>query len=93
LQKRLRIDMVSHMKTTIDIADGLLARAWAQAARESTTLKNLAEEGLQMVLRERASRKPRQIQPVTVSGGGLQAEFLNADWNKVRAAIYEGAGF
>jgi hypothetical protein len=78
--------MVTHMKTTIDIADGLLARAKKQAASESITLKSLTEEGLQMVLRERARRKSKRIKPVTVSGGGLQPEFVDADWNKIRSA-------
>lgn len=85
-------DMVAHMKTTIDIADGLLARAKAQAASEATTLKNLTEEGLQLVLKERAKRKGKRIQPVTVSGGGLHPEYVDADWNKIRAAAYEGTG-
>ena len=84
--------MVAHMKTTIDIADGLLARAKAQAVSESATLKSLTEEGLQMVLKERSKRKARRVQPVTVSGGGLQPEYVDADWNKIRAAAYEGAG-
>jgi hypothetical protein len=82
------------MKTTIDIADGLFARAKAQAASEATTLKGLTEEGLQMVLRERAKQKGQgvRIQPVTVSGGGLQPEYADADWHKLRAAAYEGTG-
>lgn len=84
--------MVAHMKTTIDIADGLLSRAKAQAAREDTTLKSLTEEGLQFVLKERAMRKGKRIQPVTVAGGGLQPEYADADWNKIRAAAYEGTG-
>jgi len=85
-------DMGTHMKTTIDIADGLLARAKAQAASESTTLKSLTEEGLQLVLAERAGRKECRIEAVTVSGGGLQPEFADADWNVLRAAAYEGTG-
>ena len=89
---KLSLNMVTHMKTTIDIADGLLARAKKQAASESITLKSLTEEGLQMVLRERAMRKAKRIKPVTVSGGGLQPEFVDADWNKIRSAAYEGAG-
>lgn len=83
------IDMVTHMKTTIDIADGLLARAKAQAVREGTTLKNLTEEGLQLVLHERAKRKGKRVQPVTVSGGALQPEEIDADWIQIQAAAYE----
>jgi hypothetical protein len=84
--------MVTHMKTTIDIADGLLARAKALAASESTTLKSLTEEGLLLVLNERALRKRKRVQPVTVPGGGLQPEYANAGWNEIRAAAYEGTG-
>ena len=86
------VHRVAHMKTTIDIADALLARAKAQAASEETTLKALTEEGLQMVLKERAKRKGKRIEPVTVSGGGLQPEYADADWNRIRAAAYEGTG-
>lgn len=85
-------DMVTHIKTTMDIADGLLARAKEQAALEGITLKSLTEEGLQMVLDERTQRKRRSIEPVIVSGGGLQPEFADGDWNKIRAAAYEGTG-
>ena len=85
-------NMVSHMKTTIDIADGLLTRAKSQAAVEGITLKSLTEEGLQLVLNERAKRQKKSVRPVTVSGNGLQPEYENADWNAIRAAVYEGAG-
>ena len=84
--------MVTHMKTTIDIADSILSRAKEQAKLENTTLKSLAEEGLQWVLKERTKRKEKKIQPLTVSGGGLQPEYADADWNKIRAAAYEGTG-
>jgi uncharacterized protein (AIM24 family) len=87
-----RVNIVRHMKTTIDIADGLLNRAKELAARESTTLKSVTEEGLQMVLKARASRSSKRIKPVTVAGGGLQPEYADADWNKIRSAAYEGSG-
>ena len=85
-------NMVSHMKTTIDIADSLLARAKALAKDEATTLKSLTEEGLQIVLRERSSRKATRIRPVTVSGDGLHADYANANWSKMREAAYGGTG-
>lgn len=80
------------MKTTIDIADGLLIQIKEQAARESVTLKQLTEEGLQLLLRERSQRKEKKIQPVIVGGDGLQPEYKGANWNQIRSAAYEGAG-
>ena len=38
--------MVTHMKTTVDIADSLFEAARRAAARERTTLRALIEEGL-----------------------------------------------
>ena len=84
--------MVSYMKTTIDIAEGPLARAKSQAALEGVTLKSLAEEGLQSLLNERAKRQKRSVRPVTVSVSELHPEYQGADWNAIRAAAYEGAG-
>ncbi len=84
--------MASHMKTTIHIADALLAEAQAIAAREKTTLKALVNEGLQKVIAERQTRKPFKLRDCSVAGEGLQPEFQDASWEKIRAAIYEGHG-
>ena len=43
-------DMVTRMKTTIDIADTLLAEAKALAAEEGTTVRSLVEEGLRLAI-------------------------------------------
>lgn len=40
----------THMKTTIDLPDDLLARSKALVRRENSTLKALIEEGLQRAL-------------------------------------------
>ena len=45
--------MGTHMKTTIDIADGLLTEARAHAQREGLTLRAVIEEGLRRVLKDR----------------------------------------
>lgn len=44
--------MGAHMKTTIDIADGLLGAAKAKAARDGTTLRAVVEDGLRRALSE-----------------------------------------
>jgi len=45
------------MKTTIEIADPLLAEAKTLAAREQTTVRALVEEGLRHVVRARRPAK------------------------------------
>jgi hypothetical protein len=40
--------MVTHMKTTVEISDGLLDEARRLAAREATTVRALIEAGLRL---------------------------------------------
>lgn len=83
--------MGSHMKTTIDIADPILAEAKAVAIREKTTLRALIEEGLRLVLRGKrpmAAYKPRDGR---FHGNGLTPEFeARGGWSKLREAAYPG---
>jgi hypothetical protein len=51
--------MGTHMKTTIDIADGLLLEARDRARSQGTTLRALVEEGLRRVLSEHEARPYR----------------------------------
>ena len=78
------------MKTTIEIADDLFARAQALARKEKTTLRALTEQGLRLVL-EGSSRKRGKLPPlVTVGGSGLSEEFKNAAWEQFRDEVYRG---
>lgn len=79
--------MVTHMKTTIDIADDVLARAKKLAARRKTTLKSLAEEGLRLVL-ERESLTVK-IEPVVVGGSGLRPGLPDDFIDNIRDWAYE----
>jgi Arc/MetJ family transcription regulator len=63
--------MGTHMKTTIEIADALLAEARRVAAREKTTVRALVESGLRQALEQRRRRSGFKLKLVTVSGGGL----------------------
>ena len=81
------------MKTTIEIADDLFARAQRLAREEKTTFRALAEQGLRIVLAEKQRRKARKLPPlVTVKGKGLTDEFKGASWDKIRDEIYRGRG-
>jgi hypothetical protein len=62
------------MKTTLDIDDGLLAKAKAHAARERTSLTRLIEEGLSLRMRRRSGVAARAVAiklPVFRGNGGL----------------------
>ena len=78
--------MVTHMKTTIDIADNLLLRAKARAREEKVTLRTLIEQSLARTLDEGAPVVV--VRPVTMGGEGLDPEFEGASWDKIREAIY-----
>ncbi len=88
LDLAIRIDMGSHMKTTVDIADSVLLRAKALAEASGTTLRRLIEEGLRKLLEEAEASQTREIEWVTFSGEGLHAEFRDKDWAGIRDAIY-----
>ena len=80
------------MKTTIDISEHLLNRARELARREKTTLKELTEEGLALVLAEHSSRTPRTVKPVLFDGQGLSKQFQGKSWADIRDEIYKGYG-
>jgi hypothetical protein len=85
--------MVTHMKTTIDIADALLSEAKAIASREGVTVRSLIEEGLREVLtRRRARRTPFRLRDASFTGNGLQPGVDLGDWSALTAAIYSGRG-
>ena len=80
------------VKTTIDISDHLLIRAKEAARREKSTLRELVEEGLELALAKRASRKSRRVKPVVFTGQGLSPEFQGKSWAEIRDEIYKGSG-
>ncbi len=83
--------MVTHMKTTIEIADILLTEARQLASRDQTTLRSLVEEGLRRILRER-QRAPRfRLREASFRGKGLRPEISEGDWDAIRTLAYEGA--
>ena len=85
--------MVTHMKTTIEIADALLDQARTTAAREGITVRALVEEGLRTVLQQRRARRTRfQLRDASFKGEGVQAGVDLADWSAVAATIYKDRG-
>ena len=92
LRESLRCSMVTHMKTTVDIADSLLAEAKRQAAEDATTLRELVEEGLRAVLAARKASGPVRLRDASFTGHGLQPGVREGDWETIRDLIYEGRG-
>jgi Arc/MetJ family transcription regulator len=86
-------DMGTRMKTTIEIADALLAAARQVAEREKTTLRALVEEGLRRIVNERqAPACGYKLPDTTFGGGGLLPGVTLEDWASIRDRIYEGRG-
>ena len=84
--------MVTHMKTTIDIADRLLRAAKREAARRGTTLKEVVETALRSHLTEAERRPAFVLRDASVAGHGLQAGLEEGDWEAIRALVYQGQG-
>ncbi len=77
------------MKTTIDIADGLLKRAKKKARDEHRTLRDVIEESLRRLLADDdQARKPFRLKDGSVEGNGLQPGIREGDWNQLRDLIY-----
>lgn len=80
------------MKTTVDIADGLLADAKKVAAGEETTVRALIEEGLRRVIEERKARGRFRLRRASFRGKGLQPHVREGSWEQIRDLAYEGRG-
>jgi len=86
-------DMVSNMKTTVDIPDDLMRKAKAVAARQKITLRALIEEGLRKVLREQeGEREAFKLRRATFRGEGLLPHADEDTWERIRSLIYEERG-
>jgi len=75
--------MGTHMKTTLEIPDGLMRELKARAARDRKTMSELVESALRTLLEEKAAPKPLPPMPTFDSGGFLvnidsRAEYLDA---------------
>jgi hypothetical protein len=84
--------MVTHMKTTIDIADALLTEAKTMATKEGTTVRSLVEEGLRLALARRREGKAFELRPASFGAGGVKADVSLDDWQAINTLIYQGHG-
>jgi hypothetical protein len=86
IDRAVASDMVTHMKTTIEIAEPLLLRAKACARERRITLRSLIEASLAAALDQPPTAA--RVQPVTFKGKGLSRDFEGASWNQIRDSIY-----
>jgi hypothetical protein len=76
------------VKTTVEIADSLLAEARQMATARSTTLRQIIEEGLRTVI-ETKPRQPFRLRDGSVGGRGMRRKMT---WDEIRDEIYQGRG-
>lgn len=81
------------MKTTVELADDLVLEAKRYAKRHRTTLRAVIEDGVRSTLRaDRGARAPFTLRDASVGGSGLQPEFRDETWSKMREAAYGRRG-
>lgn len=70
--------MVSHMKTTLNIDDSVMARLKREAARTGRTMSDLVETALRNLLRAQREREPLPRLP-SFDGGGALVDIADRD--------------
>lgn len=63
--------MASHMKTTLNIDDTVMAELKREAARQGRTMSEMVETALRLLLRAQRKRLPLPPLPTFHSGGEL----------------------
>jgi hypothetical protein len=92
LFKTISDDIVSNMKTTIDIPDIFLQEAKRLSFEKQVTLRSLVEQGLREMISKYKLHPEFKIRKASFKGNGLQREFQGESWPKIRQAAYEGHG-
>ena len=80
--------MVTHMKTTIEIADEVLSRAKRQARREGKTLREVVEGALRQQLAAPDAHAAFRLKRHVYKGKGRHPGVEEGDWKSVRDLVY-----
>ena len=81
--------MASHMKTTVQISDALLAEIQSIATKNKTTLRALMQEGLMHVVeRERLKKKPFKLKDCSVGPQKVNEELVGRQWEDIVDLVY-----
>lgn len=82
-------NMGTHMKTTIEISDALLADAKRVAARDGLTLRALVENGLRQEIQARSKPSKRfRLRDASFKGKGLHPDVQDLSWSEIRDLVY-----
>ena len=84
--------MLTHMRTSIDIPDPILAKAKQVARNRRITLRELVIEGLRHVLTSGPTRGRFRLQDGAFGEGGMVEGLVESDWDRIRELAYEGRG-
>ena len=84
--------MGTHMKTTVELSDALLAEARKVAEKEGITMRTLIEQGLRQALAHRSEKRPFRLRKASFKGRGLSPKARDMSWEKLREQAYEGRG-
>ena len=84
--------MGTHMKTTVELSDALLAEARNAAEREGITMRTLIEQGLRLALTHRKQMGAFRLRKASFKGRGLSAPARGVSWEQLREQSYEGRG-
>lgn len=76
------------VKTTVEIAEPLLARARSHARRTGRPLRALIEEGLRLVLQVERDRKPYRLPDESVGAATGPNPLDKLSWQDLRDEIY-----
>ncbi len=81
------------MKTTVVIADALLADIQKIAAKRKTTFRALVDEGLRHVVEESKGKKTTfKLRKFSVGGQGLHPDAKGKTWDDIVAFSYGDRG-
>ena len=80
--------MVTHMKTTIELADDVLTKAKEEARREGKTLRQVVEQALRQHLTTPNAHGSFRLRRHPFNGKGRQPGVAEGDWASVRDLIH-----